>query len=245
MNRAVGVASTALALCLGAAGCGGAPACVPGTQVACACAGGLTGTQLCGGGGVFGPCACRPPVAPASTSAATPPPAPAPAASPPPTPRGPARARSVPAASQALDLALRFDPACAPVIGQSFRVDAPGDPADGTSFVPLVCRGTIRVLQVRGSTVLHTFEDHEVNTWEADAVDAVAFRDLNSDGMIDLMVVASGAAASAYVTTGDFWIQTASGWRADLVARRATITEENRGSVPRLSAAVERYYQTR
>jgi hypothetical protein len=128
---------------------------------------------------------------------------------------------------------------------QSFRVDAPGDPADGTSFVPLVCRGTVRVLQLRGSTVLHTFEDHEVNTWEADAVDAVAFRDLNADGMIDLMVVASGAAASAYVTTGDFWIQTPSGWRADLTARRATITDANRESVPRLSAAVERYYQTR
>jgi hypothetical protein len=80
-----------------------------------------------------------------------------------------------------------------------------------------------------------------VNTWEAHDADA----DLNGDGLNDLMVVASALAASAYVTTGDFWIQIPSSWRADLMARRATITEANRESVPRLAAAVECYHQTR
>ena len=58
-----------LACAIPVAGCGSTDRarCVPGAQVACACAGGSTGTQVCTREETFGPCTCEP----ATTSRST------------------------------------------------------------------------------------------------------------------------------------------------------------------------------
>jgi hypothetical protein len=43
-----------------AGGSGAAPGCVPGQSIACVCAGGLNGVQVCNQAGTFDPCSCSP-----------------------------------------------------------------------------------------------------------------------------------------------------------------------------------------
>jgi hypothetical protein len=143
---------------------------------------------------------------------------------------------------------LKTLPKCqAPTVDlqQSFKLAAKGQPHDQALFLAGLCsdpgQTKLVLVEAKDGAVVQVLLDHPANQWSVDTIDAVAFKDVNGDGWLDLLVVASAmtgigpTGAQAFGNVG-VWLGDADGkWTADPKAN------EKLGALskPTVKAAVE------
>jgi len=76
--------------------------------------------------------------------------------------------------------------------------------------------GQVRFVLLAGTRILQVLKDHPGNQWSVQKVDAVSLRDVNQDGIADLIVIVSamsgiGPEGAHDFPAAGFWLGTKSG----------------------------------
>ena len=106
---------------------------------------------------------------------------------------------------------------------QSFALRSAGTPRSHRTLAVFTCGAAakVRFVLLGQGHVRHVLVDHPANAWAVDSVDAVALRDVDGDGVSDLIAIVSAMSgagpggAQAFAVAG-FWLGTKDGtFRAD------------------------------
>jgi hypothetical protein len=138
---------------------------------------------------------------------------------------------------------------------QSFKLTDPGTPHDQSLF--LVSNtdnpkpGFLHIFDIRQGAVFQTLDDHPGNEWTMVDVEAVEFQDLNGDGLLDVVVLATPmtgvgpTAAEPFLSVG-IWLGTADGkWALDAATSDAVTTEQPNGKLKQIVAAAKKHLESK